>query len=206
MAKDALRGSCCYLHLCPSLPQHSGQSQPTKICVWPKSLPCSHCAETPSHSESRPESYGETPSAQSPLPKILLPRCAVGTPPLPPRLAPASPGKAHPHLHAPPTTHLLSPQPYYPLIYLLILFMSCPLHEGRGFCLFCPLTSPRVVVKIFNIRCHESRMLPLSVLSRWIPLLDGPQHLPQNKHLFNKYLLNKWINLAPCHHRKGHQV
>lgn len=41
-----------------------------------------------------------------------------------------------------------------------------PLRQGRGFCVFCSLMPPRVMVKILNVGYHEGRVPPTPVFSR----------------------------------------
>lgn len=128
-------------------------------------------SRAPPHSESRPESYQESPSAPCPLPKTLRPGYPLAHS-FPSSLgSPQHPGKVPPHLHPPflppllsRVTHLyyfVSPQPYCFLTYLLVLLMLCPLREGKDFCLFYSLMPPMAIVKIFNIRFHQGRRPPL---------------------------------------------
>lgn len=193
--------------------QNSSQSQPAKTWVRPHCCPAHNLQGPPPHSESRPESCSKGPNALCPPPETLFPRCPPGSFHL---LSGALslPGAQWPHActHLPtascstPASFIFSTSPYCPLsyyiIHLLIVLLLCPLHKGRDFCLFCSLMTPRMIVEIFNFGHHQgsSRHWPgccpcWCFPGEYQPWMH-PQHLPQSKHLFNKYFLNEWINSA----------
>lgn len=121
MAEGTLLVSCFCPHLCP---QSNSAQQPEPAyenVSRTRSLPCPHSPLAPPHSESRPEPYREH---CGPRPKVLLPRCP---PRSLPHLPPGSPPPFRKSALPPAQLHcLFSPQPYHPLIYLLISSCCAP--------------------------------------------------------------------------------
>lgn len=147
------------------------------------------------------------PNSSVPSASSAVSRCPPGSFPHLLLGSPQPPwGAALPHLHrCTHTSHstptLSSHTPYHPvtyhIIHLLTLLMSCPLWEGSDFCLFCSLVPPRVKVEMFKIKYPRApaRLWPgcrpcWCSLGKYQPWMQ-PQHLPEGKHLFNKYFLNE---------------